>query len=82
MSEMTMPKGGGQSSSEGGRSKQMQRVQQARAIAPNDHIPRLEILHRTTSRVKFNRTIIIGSELAHRDQILNKFWRNNNIIER
>jgi hypothetical protein len=69
-----MPKGGEQSSCEGGSSRQMQRVQWARAIAPNDHVPRLEILHRTASRVKFNRTIVIGSELAHRDQTLNKFW--------
>jgi hypothetical protein len=30
----------------------------------------------------FNRTIVIGSELAHRDQILNKFGGNKNIIKR
>jgi hypothetical protein len=37
-----MPKSGGQSSFEGGSNRQIQRVQRARAIAPNDHVPRLE----------------------------------------
>jgi hypothetical protein len=73
MSEMMMPKDGRGASSEGDRSKHMRREQWAIAIALNDHILRLEILHRTTNRVKFNRTNAIFGESAHRDQILNKF---------
>jgi hypothetical protein len=41
------------------------------AIAPNDLGPRQKTLHRTTSRVKLNRAIIIGSKLANRDEVLN-----------
>jgi hypothetical protein len=59
---MMMPKDGRGASSEGDNNKHMRREQQAIAIAPNDHILRLEILHRTTNRVKFNRTIAIFSE--------------------
>ena len=53
----------------------------ARAIAPDDHVPRLKVLHRTTRRVKLNRTIIVGSELANKKMILNKLWGNQNIIK-
>lgn len=49
-----------------------QRIDGPGAIAPDDHVPSLKILHGTTSAVKFNRTIIIRGKLAHRDGILNK----------
>ena len=62
-------------------SRQVERVQRAGAIAPDDHVPRQKILHRTISGVKLNRTIIIDSELAYRNQILNKLRRNQNIIK-
>jgi hypothetical protein len=65
---------------EGG-SREAQGVERPRAIAPDDHVPGLEILHRATSGVKFNREIIVGSELAHICQILNKIWGNQNIIK-
>jgi hypothetical protein len=44
------------------------------AIAPDDHLLRLQILHRTTSRVKFNSTIVVSGELAHRNKVLNEAW--------
>jgi len=40
-------------------------VQRPGAIAPDDQSLGQEILHRTASRVKFNRTIVIGSKLAY-----------------
>jgi len=42
------------------RSIHEKRVQWTRAIAPSDHFPRLHILQRTTSRVKFNRAIVVS----------------------
>ena len=64
MAEATVPhrSSGG---SEGMRSRWVQWVQGPEAIAPDDQFPGQEILHRTTSRVKFNRTVIVGSELAN-----------------
>jgi len=51
-------------------SKEVHRLE---AIAPGDHSPRLQILHITSSRVKLNGTIVVSSELANRNKILNKF---------
>jgi hypothetical protein len=59
---------------------QLQRVERTGAIAPDDHVPREKILHRTTIRVKLHRTIVINSELANRNKILDKLRRNKNII--
>ena len=59
----------------------MKRVQRASAIAPDDHLLRCEILHRTTSGVKFKRAIVVRSKLADRNKIFNKSWRNKNIIK-
>jgi hypothetical protein len=55
-----------------GGSRKLQRVEQPRAIAPDDHSPGLEILHRTTSGIKFNRTIVVRGKLANINKILNK----------
>ena len=55
-------------------------IQRPGAIAPDDHVPR-QILHRTTSRIKFNRTIIVSGKLANRNKILDEFRRNKNIIK-
>ena len=60
---------------------QLQGVERTGAIAPDDHPLRLQVLRRTTSGVKFNRAIVIGGKLAHRDKILNKSRRNKNIIK-
>ena len=54
--------------------REVQRVEGARTIAPDDQPPGHEILHRITSRVKFNRTIIVGSELAYGNKVLTELW--------
>ena len=59
----------------------MEGIQRLGAIAPDDHVPRLKILHRATKRVKLHRTMFIGSELANGNQILNKLRGNQNIIK-
>ena len=81
MTETTVPKWGPEGSNQGMCSWQTKRVQRAGAIAPDDHVLRQKILHRTTSRVKLNRIIVINGKLAYRDQILNKLRRNQNIIK-
>ena len=55
-------------------------IQWPRAIAPDDHITRQEILHRIATGIKFNRTIIVSGELANQNKILDKFRGNQNII--
>jgi len=82
MTETPMPKRGGGDGGKGMSGRKVQGVERPRAIAPDDHSLRLQILHRTTSRVKFNRAIVVSSKLANRDKILNKFRRNENIIKR
>ena len=81
MTETTMPQVG---SSGGGNQGvggwKLEWIQRPGAIAPDDHVPR-HILHRTTSRIKFNRTIIVSGKLANRNKILDEFRRNKNIIK-
>ena len=81
MTEVAMPKRRPRVGDQGVRSRQTKRVQRPRAIAPDDHVPRLKILHRTTSQVKLNRAIVIESKLANGNKILNKLWRDQNIIK-
>ena len=85
MTETTMPEGrhsGGEvCGRKGRRARWAKRVQRPGAIAPGDHSLGLQILHRTTSGVKFNRTVIVGSELAHRNKILDKTRRNKDVIK-
>ena len=57
-------------------------LQDNRAIAPGEKSPGLKVLHRTTSGIKLNRTVIVGSKLAHRYEILNKVRGNKNIIKK
>jgi hypothetical protein len=64
-----------------GGSRKLQRVEQPRAIAPDDHSPGLEILHRTTSGIKFNGTIVVRGQPPNRNKILNKVRRNKNVIK-
>ena len=75
MTEATVPEGDGGGGEQGVSSSwKVQWVERPGAIAPDDHFPGQEILHRTTRRVKLHRAIVIGSELTNRNKILNK-WR-------
>jgi hypothetical protein len=74
MAKSTMPKSKRGISSKGGGTRKMKWVEGPGAIAPDDHLLRLQILHRTTSRVKFNSTIVVSGELAHRNKVLNEAW--------
>ena len=74
MTEATVPEGGGGGGEQGVSSnRKVQWVERPRAIAPDDHFPGQEILHRTTRRVKLHRTVVIRSELTNRNKILNKW---------
>jgi hypothetical protein len=67
MTETTMPKRGGCSDESGGAGGRWEEwVEVARAIAPGDHVPGVQILHRKAKGIKFNGTII---------------WRHQNIIK-
>ena len=59
----------------------MEWIEVARAIALGDHPSGLQIHHKTTSGVKFNRTIVVGSKIANENKILNKTRGNKNIIK-
>jgi hypothetical protein len=56
------------------------KVQGSETVTPDDLIPSWKILHRATKRVKLHRAVIIGSELANGNKILNKVRGNRNII--
>ena len=72
VSEVTVPKGGGgcnePSSADG---VWEERVEVAKAIAPGNHVPGLQILRRKAKRVKFDRTAVIGGKTTNINQILN-----------
>jgi hypothetical protein len=82
MTETTMPQGRrhgeGGCAAGGGREE---RVEVTRAIAPGDHAPCLKILHREAKRVKLDRTVIINSEAANGNQVLNNAGGHKNIIK-
>ena len=59
----------------------VKRVERAGAIAPGDHAPGPEILHRETKGVKLDRTGVISGELTNRDKISDNVGRDKNIIE-
>ena len=65
MAKATVSQGDGGCSDQGVSWREVQRVQGPGVIAPDDQSLGQEILHRTASRVKFNRTIVIGSKLAY-----------------
>jgi hypothetical protein len=65
MTETMVPQGGGGLDDQGLSWRKVQGVQGPRAIAPDDHVLSLQILHRTTSRVKLNKAIIVDSKLAN-----------------
>ena len=77
-----MPKGSGSGEERGGTGGGgVEWVEVARAIAPGDHVPSLQILHRKTKRIKFNRTIIIGGKTTNENQILNNVGGHQNIVK-
>lgn len=43
----------------------MERVEVTGAIAPGDHVPGLQILHRKAKGIKFNGAIIVGGEATN-----------------
>jgi hypothetical protein len=45
----------------------VERVEVARAIAPGDHVPGLQILHRKAKRIKFNGTVVVGGKTTDRN---------------
>ena len=65
MFKATVPQRGGGRGDQGVSSRKVQWVEGPGAIAPDDQPPGQKILHRTTSRVKLNRTIMVGSEQAN-----------------
>ena len=72
-----MPKGGGCGEEGGGAGRWcIERVEVAGAIAPGDHVPGLQILHRKAKRIKLNGAVIVGGETTDRNQILNDFGRH------
>jgi hypothetical protein len=81
MPEAAMPEFPRDGSDKGRDGREAQWVQGPGAIAPGDHGPRRKILHRTTSRVKFNRAIIVNGKLANGNKILNKVRSDQNIIK-
>jgi hypothetical protein len=80
-----MPKCGGSSSKKGtwrGRGWRGSKwIERSGAIAPGDHGPGPEVLHRKTKRVKFDETIVIGGELTHRDKVFYYLGRNKDIVK-
>jgi hypothetical protein len=59
----------------------LKRIKLPRTIASKKLTPRKKVLHRKTKRVKIDRAIIISSELADRDKILNNARCNENITK-
>jgi len=78
MPKMTMPGDGGSRCNKGAghRWRGGEGVERPGAIAPGDHAPGIEILHREAKRVKFDRTIIINCKLMNGNEILN-YIRSN-----
>jgi len=66
VTEMAMPKGGGCSEERRGVGGGcIERVEVTRAIAPGDHVPGLQILHRKAKRIKLNGAVIVGGKTTN-----------------
>ena len=77
-----MPKGSESGEERGGAGGgAVERVEVARAIAPGDHVPSVQVLHRKAKRIKFDGTVIIGGKTTDRNQILNNVGRHQNIVK-
>jgi hypothetical protein len=82
MTEMTMPKGGGCSDERrGAGGGWIEWVEVARTIAPGDHVPGVQILHRKVERIKLNGTVIVSGKMTNGNQILNNVGRHQNIVK-
>ena len=72
-----MPKGCGCSEECGGAGGGcIEWVEVTGAIAPGDHVPGLQILHRKAKRIKVDGAVIIGGNMTNRNQILNDVGRH------
>ena len=83
VSETTMPQCGGRSSDRKGarsRWRPLKRVEVTTAIAPDDHVLGVKILHRKAKEVKFNKIVIIYGETVNGNKVFNKRWGHNDII--
>ena len=80
MPKTLMPKRRGGSGMEGGRRK-TERVQSPGAVTSDGLSPRLKILHRTATRVKIHRDIVIRCKLEYRNQVLDEVRGDKNIIK-
>ena len=64
--ETAMPKGGGCCDERGGAGGGCKkRVEVTGTIAPGDHVPGLQILHRKTKWIKLNGTIIVDGKTTN-----------------
>jgi hypothetical protein len=81
MIETTMPKRGRCSNECGGAAGGwIEWVEVARTIAPGDHVPCVQILHRKAERIKLNGTVIVSGKTTNGNQILNNAGRYQNIV--
>ena len=77
MTETAMPKGGGCGEERGGVGGGcIEWVEVTGAIAPGDHVPGLQILHRKAKRIKLDGAVIVGCKTTNRNQILNDVGRH------
>ena len=60
----------------------MKRIKIARAIVPSEYLPRCQILHRQTKRVKSQNYSIVNTKLANRNKIFDEGRGNKNIAEK
>ena len=68
VTETAMPKGGGCSEERRGVGGGcIERVEVTGAIAPGDHVPGLQILHRKAKGIKLNGAIIVGGKATNRN---------------
>ena len=60
----------------------MKRIKIACAIVPSEYLPRCQILHRQTKRVKSQDDAIVNTKLVNGDKIFDEGRRNKNIAEK
>jgi hypothetical protein len=81
VAEAVMPEGRRGGEAAGGRWCGGEGVEVATTIAAKNHAPRLRILDRKTTRVKFNGTSIVTGELTNREKVAYKSRGNQNIVK-
>ena len=73
--------GGGSDGGEGARLKNSvggEGVEGSGTVAPGDHVPGTEVLHRKTKRVKLYGNRVVNGKLSNRDKVLDDIWSNKN----